>query len=303
MVFFVVNFPVTAETSGGGNPLSPYHFSSALSAGLVYGQAAEMVYKYPNNEVPMSQLLWDIRPVFYAASSLEFSRTKPQGRIGFFSQIVLKAGFPSKSGIMEDRDWIDSNELTHFSSHNNYTQEALFLDLSAGLSFSLPLRFLVKIYGTFFYMSYSWVARDGYFKYDAEEAGFGAVLIYSQKWLILTPGISLYSPFFSFLGLALSLQLSPAVFCIAEDDHLLRQIQFMDYIAGGLYFEPRGELIFFPGKKISFSLHVSYRFLKGRGKTYSRSVDNVEFVKTGNYDASGAGYAALDAGLSFRVNF
>jgi outer membrane protease len=305
-VFFVgSNFLVKAETTGGGKPLSPYHFSAALSTGLVYGQAAELVYKYPNNEVLMSQLLWDIKPVFYAASSLEFSRTKPRGGIGFFSHILLKGFFPSKSGIMEDRDWtaVDSDELTHFSSHDNYTQEALFLDLSAGLSFPLPPRFLLKVYGTFFYMSYSWVARDGYFKYREKETVFGAVLIYSQKWLILAPGISLYTPLFSFLGLELSLQLSPAVFCIAEDDHLLRQIQFVDHIIGGMYFEPRGELIFFPDKKINFSLHISYRFLNGRGRTYSRSVDNVELVKTGDYDVAGVGYSALDAGLSFRANF
>ncbi|MDR3140100.1 MAG: omptin family outer membrane protease [Treponema sp.] len=305
-MFFLVgiNFSVNAETAGRENSLFPYSFSAVLTTGMEYGQSTETVYKYPDNEVLMSQLLWDIKPVFYAASSLEFSRTNLQEGIGFFSRLALKAGFPGKSGLMEDRDWIaaDSDELTHFSSHDNYAQGSFSLDFSAGLSFPLPSRFLLKVYGTLFYMSYSWVARDGYFNYQqVEESAFGAVLIYSQKWLIFAPGVSLYAPLFSFLGFELSLQFGPAAFCVAQDDHLLRKVQFVDTITGGLYFKPRGELIFFPGKKISFSFYAAYPFLTGRGKAYSRSAENTELIRNGNYDASGAGYSALDLGISLRI--
>jgi outer membrane protease len=312
--------PARAETAAPELPRFPYAFSAVFSTGLIYGQAEEIVYKYPGNEVFLSQLIWNMKPLFYAASSLEFSRTDPGERIGFFSRLTLKTGIPGTTGSVEDRDWmaLDNDNLTHFSYHNNYTQGSLFLDFSAGISFPFRSGALLNVYGTLVYMSFSWAARDGYLQYSSETAEsvyqpwsesipkqdtFGAVILYSQQWTILTPGISLYLPFFSFLGAEFSLQLSPAVFCTAEDDHLMRSIQFTDNISEGIYFEPRGKLVFFPYKKFELSLYVSCRILKGRGRTYFRSANHTESSELSNYDDAGAAYSALDAGLSFKIRF
>jgi outer membrane protease len=317
--FVFIALPVQAETAAPELPRFPYTLSAISSLGLIYGQAEEIVYKYPDSEAYLSQLIWNMKPLFYAASSLKFSRTDPRERISFFSRLTLKIGIPYKTGSVEDRDWMgtDHQDLTHFSFHNNHTQGSLFLDFSAGITFPFRRGLLLNVYGTFVYMSFSWAARDGYFQYSPETAegyqpwdesipkqnAFGAVILYSQKWMILTPGVSLYLPLFSFLGAEFSLQGSPIIFCTAEDDHLMRGIQFTDNISQGIYFEPRGKLVFFPYKKIGFSLHISYRILKGRGQTDSRSASHTESARLSDYDDAGAAYSALDAGLSFTIRF
>jgi outer membrane protease len=314
-----MNFPLEAESAGPGKSSFPYTFSPALNAGLIYGQGEEIVYRNSETDDYLSQLLWDMYPLFYIGSSLNFSRINPMERIGFFSDLTLRFGIPDKTGNMEDRDWLSANNyLTHFSSHTNYTQGSLLMDFAVGFSFPVLKRVLLKVYGTFIYMSLSWSAQDGYFQYAKETENsyppwdgsipkvsmFGSVINYSQKWLITTPGISFYVSLFSFLGAELSFQISPLILCFAQDEHIYGRAAYRDNVSGGIYYEPRGKLVFFPHKRFELSLEVSCRITKGsRGVTYYRTEEMDSYVKINNFDNAGAAYSALNAGLSFTIRF
>jgi outer membrane protease len=320
MIFlFFINLPLEAEDAGPGKPSFSYVFSSTLNAGFLYGQAEEMVYKNPENDDYLSQLIWDMYPLFYVGSSLDFSRINPGEGIGFFSDLTLKFGIPGKTGYMEDRDWLAvDGYLTHFSIHHNYIQGSLLLDFTLGLSFPVSRRMLLKAYGTLAYMSLSWNARDGYFQYAAEEENsyppweesipktfmFGSVINYSQRWFIITPGLSFSVSLFSFLGLEFSFQMSPFIFCSAWDEHIYNMTIYEDNTSGSVYYEPRGKLIFSPHERVELSLELSYRATRGsRGVSYYQTNILDSYNRTDDFDNAGAAYSALDTGLSVTVRF
>jgi hypothetical protein len=180
---------------------------------------------------------------------------------------------------------------------------------------------MFKVYGALVYMSLSWSGRDGYFQYAKEQDNdylpwdesipkvkmFGSVINYSQKWLIIVPGLSLQLAFFPGLEAEFSLQVGPPLYCYARDEHIYTATIFHDTIpqeSSGIYLEPRGRLIFSPHKKVELSLELSYRLLKGgRGTSTYRTGDKEGFSKTSSFDDAGAAYSVLGTGLSCRIRF
>jgi outer membrane protease len=298
----------------------PYALSMTSAAGFLYGYGEEIVYKYPGKDTYMSQLLWNLKPLFYAGGGLDFSRINPMERWGFFTGFSLKFGFPGNTGIMEDRDWnAPEDALSNYSQSDNYTDGALLFDYLLGLSFPLKSFALLKIYGGISWMSFHWTGRDGYIQYApvsnnvylplddsaAQEPLYGASITYSQDWLLIYPGAALCIPLPRRFRAALSFQISPLIFCVARDDHLLRNIEFRDYLFGGLYLEPRGDVSFSFTTRFELSLHVSYRFIKGaKGDSYARDTGA---GKAGDFyqlsEDAGAAWYALDSGLSLKIRF
>jgi outer membrane protease len=301
----------------------PYTLSVTPAAGFLYGYGEEIVYKYPGKDTYMSQLLWNIKPLFYAGGVLDFSRINPMEKWGFFTALSLKAGFPGKTGIMEDRDWLAPGDaLSNYSRSDNYTDRALLFDYLLGLTLPLKSFALLKFHWSFSWMSFYWTGRDGYLRYPRDQLNkplhdtplddsvekkplYGPLISYSQDWIITSPGLSVFFPLPRRFGAELSFQISPLVFCFARDDHLLRNVEFRDYISGGLYLEPRGTIVFSPHERFELSLYVSYRFVKGApGESYGRETGE---NKTGEFDKysedPGAAFYALDSGLSFKIRF
>jgi outer membrane protease len=298
----------------------PYTLSMTSAAGFLYGYGEEIVYKYPGKDTYMSQLLWNMKPLFYAGGTLDFSRLDPMEKWGGFTGFSLKFGFPGQTGIMEDRDWnAPEDALSNYSLSDNYTDGALLFDYLLGLSFPLRSFALLKIYWGVSWMSFHWTGRDGYTQYAPvlgaaylplddsapKEPLYGASISYSQDWLITYPGVALGIPLSRWFKASLSFQISPLIFCAARDDHLLRDIEFRDYISGGLYMEPRGDATFSFQNRFELSLYVSYRFIRGaRGESYGRktgSTNNGEFYQYS--EDAGAAWYTLDSGLSFTVRF
>jgi outer membrane protease len=304
--------PVDAEDAGV--PF-PYALSLFSSAGFLYGRGEEILYKYPGEEIQLSQLLWNIKPLFYYGAALDFSRIRPLEKPGFFSSLSLKFGFPGKTGIMEDRDWLTpQDELTNYSLSDNYTNQALLLDLLLGLSLPLGSRGLIKLSWSFSWMSFHWTGRDGYVRYSPNENTpledsvapsplYGPSITYSQKWFLTSPGLAVEIPIPPRFRVNFSFQISPLLFCFARDDHVMRSLEFQDYVSGGLYLEPRGDFVFSFRERFELSLYASYRHIRGaRGESYGRSTGpggSAFFYKSA--EDAGAGWYALDSGLSFKV--
>ncbi|MDR2483816.1 MAG: omptin family outer membrane protease [Treponema sp.] len=298
------NLPAESPDSG------PYTFSVAASGGFLYGQSEEIVYKAPNSDACLSQLLWDMKPLWYAGTSFNFSQINPMEKLGFFMDLSLKFGIPSKTGTMEDRDWTAADgHLTNFSSHDNYTRGAFILDFSAGLSVPIVSKALINLYLGFSYMNFSWDAHDGYIEYEKDNwekiPFYGPAISYSQEWRIFLLGIGLNIPFKPF-SIELSFQGSagPFIYCADQDEHFSRNLQFRDYLSGGVLLEPRGGFAFSLHPKAELSLHIGWRYISGaRGITKERETGlsaGGTFVKSGE---AGAGYSMLDTGLSVKVRF
>ncbi|MDR3162119.1 MAG: omptin family outer membrane protease [Spirochaetaceae bacterium] len=295
---------------------SSYTVSLDFTMGTKYGQVEEIVYVNSSSDTKLSELLWDLKPLFYWGVVVDYAPVDPRTK-GFFFRAALQAGLPGKTGLMEDRDWLaPKNALSHLSRHENYTEGAWFFDLTAGLSLPFFSKMWVQAYGALHYMNFYWVSRDGYKQYAEQindeyqpwdpslpkEPFFGPGIAYSQDWLIFAPGLSLHVFISKYLNAGLSFQISPLIMGVALDDHWQRSLQFIDSVYFGLFMEPQGELVFSPHERFDISLNLSYRFIRGsRGAT--RSMYTINGATDSSPKGGGASYYVLDGGLSLTVRF
>jgi len=299
-------------------PLKSYALSSWTSFGMFLGQSEEIVY--PSSEYQaefLSQLLWDIIPVLYYGLSLDFSRAQPMEKWGFCATLSLRNGIPGKSGKMENRDWMstENNALTHYSVHDSITNELFFLDASAGLSFPLN-RILLKTYVTMSYMHFSFTGRygDGTYAREIQEgifasmddnpdhvsfANYEKVINYTQNWITVTPGISASYYFYRFYG-ELFFNISPLITCRGVDEHLTNSRVFKDYMRGGIFLEPGFHFSFIAGRRLEFSFDFSWRYMHGtKGETwYGTRIGTANLAQQGQ---AGAGLSIFNTGLCMKI--
>jgi outer membrane protease len=296
----------------------PYMFSISPFFGVKYGQAEEIVYRNSTTDSKLSQLLWYITPLFYWGAAFDFSQRDPMARWGFFAAATLQAAIPARTGVMEDRDWLAAdNGLSHFSSHDNYTEDALFLDITAGASIPIGGMLRLQVFAGLSFMSLKWIAHDGYLQYASKISGntyknwdsslpktpvYGPIIYYQQDWLIFSPGVAARIPIFERFDIGAYFKIGPVIFCNDMDDHLTRKLQFSELMYGGLMLEPKGVFAFSLNERVKLSLDVSYRFIQGsRGDTEVR--DTTTNVVQASKDSGGSAYSALDAALSVTLFF
>ncbi|GHV78558.1 hypothetical protein AGMMS49944_03490 [Spirochaetia bacterium] len=247
---------------------TPYRISLAAKAGVLLGQAEEIVYKYSDDDAYLSQLLWDLKPLVYLGSSLSLSRANPLAGLGAAVDLSVKFGLPILSGTMEDRDWhdpyvigntYDDIYLTNFSSSDAYIQGAMLLDFSGGITIPIASVVAIKALVSFSYMRFSWIAQNGYLQYMREnwEKRYvqGTLISYDQNWIILSPGIGVSWPFHRSLSLDFSFFISPLIWAWDMDTHFMTgPTQFYDDMKGGavlgtvIGFFLCPQPIFFPGR-------------------------------------------------------
>jgi outer membrane protease len=308
--------PLHAESSA----FDPYTLSFHAMSGFIYGQGEEIVYKSPGSEVYLSQLLWDAKPLFYWGAGLELSLSRPLAARGFFGEVTANFGVPSESGGMEDRDWLASghDDLTHYSSHRNFSQGMLLLAVKTGVSVPLFSLFYIRFFLSFSYQEFKWQAEDGFNQYAEKIGGdyapwdpsipqidsSGPAVRYVQNWYILFPGLSLAVPFFKFT-FSLSYGISPLIKGFAQDNHLSKAKlnQYNDDLYGGIFQELKGNLSFSPVKYASLGLSLAWRSVRGaRGASWSRNngAPSQGFFYNGG-NSAGAGYSFWDTSLSLTM--
>ena len=321
-VFAVLVIILNGVSFADETPVASYALSSWTSFGTFLGQAEEIVY--PPSEYKaekLSQLLWDILPVFYYGFSLDFSPVQPWEKWGFFATLSLKNGIPGRSGRMEDRDWasIQNAALTHYSVHNNYTNTLFFLDLSAGLS--LPFnQLLLKTYLTLSYMYFSFTGQYGHGTYAREIGGENSgifasiddnprresfsnwekVINYTQSWLTVTPGVSLGYYFNRFFA-EVFFNISPLITCDDVDEHLTNSKTFKDYMRGGIFLEPGFHFSFIASRQLEFAFDFSWRYIGG---TKGASWYNDGMIGTATFrqeGKAGAGLSLFNIGLCMKI--
>jgi outer membrane protease len=340
-IFSAIN-PVNCEANDN------YQFSIGTFFGIVYGQAFELVY--PNPEITkgelLSELRWDMKPVYYLGLNLDFGRINKMTSVGFYTSIAFKAGIPGDSGVHENRDWMstENSNLTHFSSHTNRTRELFWLDALAGVSIPVKSYFYIKpfISGSWMHFAYSGMNGRGiyarkevcsvyctlphqsgsscpgrgppdftkyhpidsadfpYYNYPDGYSFTGEVIRYQQDWLLIAAGISIGTNFFYPFVFNFSFQISPFTYCAARDDHLTRNVTFLDFTGWGLFYEPKGKISFYI-KNIDFSLEGAYRII-GRTTGPSYNDDGTPGIfRSGGL--AGAALSLIDIRFLVRYRF
>jgi outer membrane protease len=305
-VCLILRPPLGAETF-------PYTLSISPQFGFFYGQGEEQVYLSENSDRLLSQLLWDLKPLYYGGVELEFARRNPLAGFGFFSSFSMKFGFPMGTGVMEDRDWLGpAGEYTNYSRHDALSTGAMILDLTAGPS--IPIRSILALRPSlgFSYTRFSWTGRDGYTHYsssrfvplqdsDPRVPASGPVVSYSQDWLYMPLGFSLLiMPGRRFSG-ALWFYAGPVFKFLGLDEHHNTFNQYKDEIEGGYFLEPGGEFRFSFGERFSLRAYGSWRRFaaKPHGKSFIRSTRGGSWIFQGN--TGGGLFQTMDLGLGFEV--
>jgi outer membrane protease len=298
---------------------SQYSFLYGELFGFVYGKSFELVYPVDTKGELLSELSWDMKPVFYYGMQLDFRRRDLMSAPGFFLTTSFKVGLPGDSGIMENRDWMsqENSSLTHFSTHTNRTNSFYWLDFAVGLSFPVKSYFYIKPFISGSFMHFSFTGRDGHGIYarqkssnpvtyyhiddDPRRMSFEGeeVIHYSQNWLLIAAGFSIGQQFHPNFSYNLSFRLSPFTYCAAVDEHIHRRILFYDFTGWGLYIEP-GCKISFNKNRIILSYEFSYRHIgRTSGETY------IQYLNSGSFflaqGKAGAALSLFNSRLLFRV--
>ncbi|MDR0785761.1 MAG: omptin family outer membrane protease [Treponema sp.] len=284
-----------------------YSVSTSASFGAFYGQIEEIVYKSGDSRDYLSQLLWDMKTLLFWSVSMNFERRTPLDGFGFFTEAVLKYGVNADSGVMEDRDWQGTHgQLTNYSCHWNYTQNALILNIDAGVSFPLFKTFVLKTYGTVLFADFSFESRDGYYQYVTsytdtwnetipKRSHTGPAINYKQLWFIGGIGASLTLPL-DYFQINITFNASPLVFCAAHDTHRTYGGEYYDYVQNGFFLEPKAEVRFLI-PRFTLAFFYSYKYAAGAfGPTY-RKVNGYYFES----GVAGAGFSFIEAGLTIKV--
>jgi len=290
---------------------SRYKFSISPQTGIVYGQAFEYVYPVQGQTKAelLSELKWDMKPVFYAGLQLDFEPADIMRSFGFFSSLSFKAGLPKDSGKMEDRDWMSpvSGELTNFSRHTNRTNSFYILDIVAGVSLPVKSIICVKPFLSGSWMHFSFTGRNGYYeyKYDNPPKGLfsGKVINYKQDWLLAAVGLAIETKAFYPFSANLSFQISPFTYCNALDEHIMTRTGiptfYNDITNMGLFFEPKLNLAF-NMKRVDLTLDVAYRRIgKTKGKTYKNEGNSGYYLIS---NKAGEGLSLFDARFLVKIN-
>jgi outer membrane protease len=293
-----------------------YAFLVSPQVGIVYGQVFEYVYPNPMQRETKAELLselrWDMKPVFYAGLQLDYRPADIMLGIDFFSSLSFKAGLPKDSGVMEDRDWQskENSALTNFSSHTNRTNSFFALDAAAGILIPIKSVVCIKPFLSSSWMRFSFTGRNGYFVYAKMNKGIndnpdfgplvGDVINYKQNWLLVAAGLSIETKAFFPFSLNLSFQVSPFTYCNALDEHIHPKTKistfYNDITSKGLFFEPKLNLAL-NTNRIAFSFDVAYRRI---GKTKGESYEKENYKVSDN--KAGAGLSILDTRFLVKIN-
>jgi outer membrane protease len=310
VLFVVSGFSVSAQSTGRNSPGLFYD----VSLGLLNGAGEEIVYRDKSSDTKLSQLLWEMKPLFYFGAGMHYHWLKPEKNWGVFAGALYKFSFiPAKTGVMEDRDWMAEyypDFLTHYSVHDNRTEETQRVDANIGLSFRIAKKYLLKAYVAYEFMHFSWTARGGSLLYpDWDINGDGKpdgdhdylkpidVITYKQDWHMVSPGIAFYGEFNRYFDLELSLKLSPFIWLSTKDNHLLRNLVITDNLDGGFFVEP--SLIFsLKANNSIISISVEYKNISG---TRGDAKYNDNGTSTTYKNMGGAGYSAFDVGITAKT--
>lgn len=316
LIFLLIAFPAFAQETkndaaiNAADEITPsprYSFSMSASSGVLLGRTEEIVYKNPTGNDYLSELLWQVMPVWYIGAAFEFS-PKVHTNSGFYAAFKGTFGVPfSSSGTMQDRDWThdNDNKLTNFSEHTNRTRALTLLSLRAGWSFPAGKFLAVRTYLNINYDYFSFSAKNGYYSYESDlwekKNLYGELITFTQMFAAISPGVSFYFPLHKKFSFDVFAGVGYVFIYKDEDNHLKKDMQFIDFANGGIAVHAGTNLSLKPRGKFSFNLNFSYRY-KGLIRGYSEYSDTNNGILYLTADPIGAALSLFDLGLSITLS-
>ena len=316
-----IMFVLAASAAGivAAQGIPGWSFSASSGLEILYGTGYEYVLD-PYTGGKVSELDWGIDPIVALSSS-----ASARWRDTEFS-LSCAAGIPGNSGIITDSDWLNegtgyTNRKTNYSESSAVSERLIDLSLTLGQVFEPSYGSSLKLFAGYRYFDIAWSAHGGWLQYadnitnanppyDPYTTGpkttlYGLLSTYEQQYTAVIVGLSGNFKLSSRFAIEGSVQFSPAVYCTAVDNHILRSVTFTDTMSGGLLFEPELAFDWTPTRVFGLSLSVKYTSISGlKG-------DDVETGNTGvtgeavgegqsiTYpNSAGAALNALGVGLS-----
>ncbi len=281
------------DETAHGEGTSLVQIALSLDAGRESGKVLEKAYSSGGSLI--SQLDWDIKPLYYAGTQIKIRLAQRLCLNG-----GLWSGINAKTGSMEDRDWSLYGTETNYSKHDAYLDSARFMDVNAGYTFYHDDISLTPLVG-YATMRLKWHARDGYLEYppgSAPESVWGTVISYRQEYSFPYAGLHAgYRPWRPF-SVSAALFLSSYVYCQAVDNHYRRNLDFYDTMRDGryLFLHLRGGWDINAGLTLSLSLSYTAIYdLRGDSYSVNTSTGAASTVVKGG---AGAFYETWGLGLS-----
>lgn len=287
-----------------------------VASGVSTGQVRELVYL--QNDI-LSELVWPLDSL----ATVTIGASIPL-IYGFSLGTSLEVGGLLTDQIITDSDWLNlpaSKELTHYSQHtamlNHYFEfrgslERLFSTPLTGLGTYQHITVVPRI--EFRFTSVAWKAKDGYAQYGTENGGSydpwtsaipkysfsGDVLTYSQSRLLLAGSLSIKIPITTHFLLTTSFTGTPLIQCIGEDEHILTNTLYKDYMIGGYFLEPEIRIDYRPRKNRIVFLSCSWTVLCDlRGDTWSGSIGGTTYPSSPN--GAGSDMSKLTFSLGYSL--
>ncbi len=334
----LVAFLALASPSSVADPLTPsISVATGSTTGAFYGLAREYVYDQTlKTDYKVSELDWPFQPLVFAGAAVSFDSA-----VGLFATLQARQGFSGKAGKMTDSDYLNGDGIrTHFSQSDSYVERANLLDLQAGWSFLALGGLRLAAFGSLSYMDFKWSARDGYYQYpttgspyvvpssgaptpgtfpawstsETETPLYGTGIAYEAAYLGAAVGLSTRYMAAGRFSIDASLAFTPLLYCYAEDNHFLRQLDFYSSLSRGFMIEPRVAFRYSLLPSTTLKLDVGYRYawgLKGSITQISTGASDLStsYPTIAGPDSaftaandSGADLSFLDAGLSLSVS-
>ncbi|MDR0389156.1 MAG: omptin family outer membrane protease, partial [Spirochaetaceae bacterium] len=180
------------------------------------------------------------------------------------------------------------------------------------LGFSLPAGYgsFVNFFGFVLWNHFSWLARDGYRQYcsvswpppwtpaipkDYDRFRGEKVIRYTQDWIIPGLGLSLSFPLSENFEAGASVLASPLLLVIDKDQHILRDLVFRDYLAGGFFFETSIFLAVSFSPRTRLLVKSAYRGASGsRGNAYIYDTNDVFMGSSADTAGANMSYGSVE---------
>lgn len=304
-----------AESLPSQKPLVPSVSVSAFTE-VWNGDVLEFVWQ---DNYMLSELIWTLSELAMSGASAGLS-----WRSGFFVDGEFAAVVSSKTGVLEDSDWMNINygdpgSKTHYSRHDTALVKGETGRLDAGWRFTPDLppvfsagternahKFSISPAIGIRYISWKWDASGGYIQYPESGDGppyeawtadrekepiSGLGISYSQDILIPNASICIRIPALAMMSCSFSATISPFVQCYAVDNHHFTNKTYHDLLEGGTFFEASMSAAFNPLKNLSLYVSASTSTIRNlRGSTAEQTGSSTSY--TWSYYSSGDGGGA-----------
>lgn len=313
-------FSLYFTTTSSAIPMPEIMMNS--SSGLTIGHAMEFVYR---DDKILSELEWPMHPLvsFGIGTDLRWKN-------GFMISTSLVTGIPGRSGTFKDSDFMNqpvSAVKTHYSEHEGYVEHALDTKLVIGGKIITQCNGpgtnrKIGFHPTvgFRYLLYKWAGKNGFYQYGAllpsgyyaewnknivKNPLYGTGISYQQEYWMPVFGGSLSIPVRDTITVNLSVEGSPAVWCIGTDNHFklvgtTRPDEFYDSLSDGYLIEPALSTKWGVSEHTNLFITGQWTYIAGlRGDTYERYT-NTDTVATAKESAGSGGGAAFNT-FSLRL--